>query len=82
MWQQIGDLAMDTIKVSEKIDHRRRQLFGAAAVTIAATQLGIVGSANAQSSETKQAQLPPIKPGTNTSFASLRQIDAGVLNVG
>ena len=73
---------MDTIKVVEKIDHQRRQLFGAAAMTIAATQLGIVGSANAQSSKTKQAQLPPIKPGTNTSFASLRQIDAGVLNVG
>ena len=26
--------------------------------------------------------MPPIKPGTNTSFASLKQIDAGVLNVG
>ena len=73
---------MDTIKASEKIDHRRRQLFGAAAVTIAATQLGIVDSANAQSSKTKQAQLPPIKPGTKTSFASLKQIDAGVLNIG
>ena len=73
---------MDTIKVLEKIDHRRRRLFGAAAVTIAATQLGIVDSANAQSSKTKQAQIPPIKPGTNTSFASLKQIDAGVLNIG
>ena len=73
---------MDTIKVVEKIDHRRRRLFGAAAVTIAATKLGIVDSANAQSSKTKQAQIPPIKPGTNTSFASLKQIDAGVLNIG
>ena len=73
---------MDTIKVVEKIDYRRRRLFGAAAVTIAATQLGIVDSANAQSSKTKQAQIPPIKPGTNTSFASLKQIDAGVLNIG
>jgi pimeloyl-ACP methyl ester carboxylesterase len=26
--------------------------------------------------------LPPVKPGTHTSFASLKQIDAGVLNVG
>jgi len=73
---------MDTIKVVEKIDHRRRRLFGAAAVTIAATQLGIFDTANAQSSKTKQAQIPPIKPGTNTSFASLKQIDAGVLNIG
>ena len=73
---------MDTIKVVEKIDHQRRQLFGAAAMTIAATQLGMVGSANAQSSKTKQAQIPPIKPGTNTSFASIKQINAGVLNIG
>lgn len=27
------------------------------------------------------AQLPPIKPGTNTSFAALKQVDAGLLNV-
>lgn len=31
---------------------------------------------------TQRATLPTIKPGTNTSFASLKQIDAGVLNVG
>ena len=73
---------MDTIKVVEKIDHQRRQLFGAAAMTIAATQLGIVGSVNAQSSKTNQAQIPPIKPGTNTSFSSIKQINAGVLNIG
>jgi pimeloyl-ACP methyl ester carboxylesterase len=28
------------------------------------------------------AMLPPTKPGTNTAFASLKQIDAGVLSVG
>jgi pimeloyl-ACP methyl ester carboxylesterase len=39
-------------------------------------------SADAQSSKAKSADVPPIKPGTNTSFASLKQIDAGVLNVG
>jgi pimeloyl-ACP methyl ester carboxylesterase len=26
--------------------------------------------------------VPPIKPGTNTSFAAMNQIDAGVLNIG
>ena len=41
----------------------------------------MAGSASAQASKTGQAQLPPIKPGTNTSFAPLKQIDAGVLNV-
>jgi pimeloyl-ACP methyl ester carboxylesterase len=70
---------MDMIKTSEEIDHHRRRLFGTAAATIAAAQLGMIGSANAQPSGTK---LPAIKPGTNTSFASMKQIDAGVLNVG
>jgi pimeloyl-ACP methyl ester carboxylesterase len=70
---------MDMIKTSEEIDHHRRRLFGTAAATIAAAQLGMIGSANAQPSGTK---LPAIKPGTNTSFVSMKQIDAGVLNVG
>src|SRR5258705_13994233 len=33
-------------------------------------------------STAKPADLPPIKPGTNTSFGPLRQINAGPLNVG
>jgi pimeloyl-ACP methyl ester carboxylesterase len=70
---------MDTVRSIETIDHRRRRFFGAAAGTIAAAQLGMMRSADAQSGQTK---LPTIKPGTNTSFAALKQIDAGVLNVG
>jgi pimeloyl-ACP methyl ester carboxylesterase len=73
---------MDTTSISEEIDHSRRRLVGAAAVTFAAAQLGMPGLANAQSSETKPAGLPAIKPGTNTSFSSMKQIDAGALNVG
>jgi len=73
---------MGTIKMSEEINHHRRRFFGAAAMTIATAQLGMTGFADAQPSKTKQADLPAIKPGTNTSFASLKQIDAGVLNVG
>ena len=63
----------------EQIDHHRRRFFGTAALTIVAAQLGMIGSVNAQPSRTK---LPAIKPGTNTSFTSMKQIDAGVLNVG
>src|SRR5690349_509639 len=33
-------------------------------------------------STAKPADLPPIKPGTNTSFGPLKQINAGTLNVG
>jgi pimeloyl-ACP methyl ester carboxylesterase len=51
----------------------------AGAVTIAAAQLATVGSADAQPGK---ANLPKIRPGSNTSFAASKQIDAGVLNVG
>ena len=65
---------MDTIKMSEEINHDRRRFFGTAAMTIAAAQLVMIGSAEAQSSATK--------PAGATSFGPLKQIDAGVLNVG
>src|SRR5262245_33830310 len=67
---------------SSKIDHQRRQLFGTAAASIAAAQLGIATPVNAQSSKTRLAQLPSINPGTNTFFSPLKQIDAGLLNIG
>jgi pimeloyl-ACP methyl ester carboxylesterase len=68
--------------MSEEINRYRRRLFGAAAMTIAAAQIDMIGFARAQSSKTEPADLPSINPGTNTSFRSLKQIDAGVLNVG
>jgi len=73
---------MDTTKMSEHIDRHRRRLFGTAAMTMAAAQLGMIGIATAQSGRIRPADLPKIKPGTNTSFGPLKQIDAGVLNVG
>src|SRR5262245_23875272 len=61
---------------------RRGFLAASGAMTaFAAAHLGI-GSARAQSSMTKPATVPPLIPGTNTSFGVLKQIDAGVLNVG
>ncbi|MFZ3361263.1 MAG: alpha/beta hydrolase [Xanthobacteraceae bacterium] len=70
---------MDTNEVAEEIDRDRRSFFGSAAMTLAAAQLGFAGSAAAQSGG---ATPPSIKPGTHTSFAPLKQIDAGVLNIG
>lgn len=70
---------MTKIDKSEQIDHHRRRFFGAAAVGAAVVQLGLTRSAPAQ---TKSSALPAIKPGTNTSFGPLKQIDADVLNVG
>jgi pimeloyl-ACP methyl ester carboxylesterase len=68
--------------MSEDINHHRRRFLGTAALTIAAAQYATIGSADAQSSNATPAALPTIKPGTNTSFGPLTQIDAGLLNVG
>jgi pimeloyl-ACP methyl ester carboxylesterase len=73
---------MDTTKMPEAINQHRRLFFRAAAATVAAVQLGMIRSAAAQSGATKAGRLPAVKPGTNTSFGPLKQIDAGVLNVG
>ena len=70
---------MHTIKTADEINQDRRRFFGSAAMAVAATQLGMIGPAAAQRME---AKVPAIKPGTNTSFGPLKQIDAGVLNVG
>jgi pimeloyl-ACP methyl ester carboxylesterase len=65
----------------DEIKRDRRHFFGTAAMTFAAAQLGMVALGNAQSGNGKGPALPPIKPGTNISFASLKNIDAGLLNV-
>jgi hypothetical protein len=71
-----------TIKTSEEINHHRRRFFGTAAMTIAAAQFGMTGLAAAQPSKAGVARMPATRPGTHTSFAALKQIDAGLLNVG
>jgi len=68
--------------MSEEINHDRRRFFGTVAMTMAAAQFGMIGSAVAQSGKANPASVPTIKPGTNKSFGSLKQIDAGLLNVG
>ena len=66
----------------EEINHQRRRFIGNAALAVAATQLGFLGSASAQQRNPASTDVPAIKPGTHTSFASIKQIDAGLLNVG
>ena len=62
------------------IDQPRRRLFGQAAMTIAAAQFGMIATAAQTSKSASEA--PAIKRGANTSFNALKQIDAGLLNVG
>jgi pimeloyl-ACP methyl ester carboxylesterase len=70
---------MNKSDICETIDHHRRRFFGTAAMTLAAAQFGMISSAAA---EIKSAQLRAAKPRTNTSFGPLKQIDAGVLDIG
>src|ERR1700743_437692 len=68
-------------KMPDEINHDRRRFFGTAAMELAAAQFAFSSAASAQSGDTKLT-LPAIKPGTNTSFGPLKQINAGLLNVG
>jgi pimeloyl-ACP methyl ester carboxylesterase len=74
---------MSTIKKPDEINDDRRRFVGAAAITIAAAQIGIFASATrAEAGGARQAGVTTSKPVANTSFAPLKQIDAGVLNIG
>jgi pimeloyl-ACP methyl ester carboxylesterase len=68
--------------MTEQINPSRRRFLGVAAMTVAGAELAAMSFAHAQAGKRDQTRLAAIKPGTNTSFAALKQIDAGVLNVG
>jgi pimeloyl-ACP methyl ester carboxylesterase len=68
--------------MSEAINHGRRGFLGTTAMTIAAAELGMIGLADAQFRKTSLAEATTIKPGTSMPFGPLKQINAGVLNVG
>jgi pimeloyl-ACP methyl ester carboxylesterase len=59
----------------------RRRFLSSAATTVAVAQIGVNALAHVQRPMSSTI-IPPIRPGTNASFASLQQIDAGLLNVG
>src|ERR1700678_4030463 len=73
---------MSTIELDESLNHPRRRFLGTATMTLAAAQLGMIGGSNALSGTARAASVPSIKPGTNTSFGPLKQMDAGLLNIG
>jgi len=66
--------------MSKAPQYDRRRFFAAAAMTIAAAQLSTGSDATAAYATASTAR--PVRPGTNTSFPRLRQVNAGVLNMG
>ena len=73
---------MNPIKMPEDINHQRRRFLSNSAMAIAVSQFGMLQTAKAEATNETAAQLALVRPGTNTSFNSLKQIDAGLLNVG
>jgi pimeloyl-ACP methyl ester carboxylesterase len=67
--------------MTDNINLRRRSFLGTAAMAIAAAGFGLPGPAFAKAAKPSSAALPAVKPGTHPSFAAIRQIDAGLLNV-
>jgi pimeloyl-ACP methyl ester carboxylesterase len=76
---------VDTSETPGEINRNRRRFLGtagAAALAVGAAQFGMIGSAKAQTSVANAAGLAAVKAGTATSFGPVKQIKAGVLNVG
>jgi pimeloyl-ACP methyl ester carboxylesterase len=67
--------------VSNEINFDRRRFLGMAVMTMAAAHL-VTDSATAQSRKQSAEGATSTTSGTNATFASLKQIDAGVLNIG
>ena len=59
----------------------RRHFVRTVAMSIAAVQLGDIGSVTAQAGKAKASSIPAITPGAHTSFGPLKQVAAGLLNV-
>jgi pimeloyl-ACP methyl ester carboxylesterase len=65
-----------------EINYSRRSFLRNAALTFAAAEFAGVGSLGAPASKVVQAGAHPANPGTNASFDAVKQIEAGVLNIG
>jgi pimeloyl-ACP methyl ester carboxylesterase len=74
------------MKQAESAEISRRRLFAIAGLSAGATLLAphalFAEGIQSRSTGPIHADLPAVKPGAHTSFASIKQIDAGLLNVG
>ena len=68
--------------MAEEINHERRRFLGTAAMAVAAARLDLIVPTKAQSGENRPADQHTAQPRANASFGALKQIAAGVLNVG
>lgn len=66
--------------MSNEINHQRRRFFGIAAMTVAAVEFGVTSLASARPAGASPQ--PVAGAGRHTSFKTLKQVKAGVLNIG
>ena len=67
---------------SKGMSRRSFAIVGLSAGATLLTSQPLFSKSGSLSAENIRPDLPKIKPGANTSFASIKQIDAGLLNVG
>ncbi|MEP9375094.1 alpha/beta hydrolase [Aquabacter sp. CN5-332] len=67
--------------MSDQINQQRRSILGMAALGFAAAPFTAISMASAQPGTEAPGRLQGAARGSHTAFASLKQIDAGVLNV-
>jgi pimeloyl-ACP methyl ester carboxylesterase len=68
--------------MSEQMNHDRRRYLSVAVKSIAAAEFLKLGTAAAQPEEIQVADVQTAAPAARSSFGPLKQIDAGLLNVG
>jgi pimeloyl-ACP methyl ester carboxylesterase len=68
--------------MSKKLNYDRRRFLGTAAMTLAASPLVLLGSANAEPGTIDPTMANRTGGGLQNSYGPLKQIDAGLLNVG
>jgi pimeloyl-ACP methyl ester carboxylesterase len=78
-------VAVDENDIPDQVDQGRRRFLSSAstaALAVGAAGLGVAGAADAQAAAAKRASTPAVKPGTSAAFGPVKQVRAGVLNVG
>jgi len=73
---------MNIARIHDAANFSRRNFLRKTAIGVAATQLGRTVFAGEQASRIEGPSGSALKPATNTSFASLKQVNAGVLSIG
>jgi pimeloyl-ACP methyl ester carboxylesterase len=68
--------------MSLEVNSDRRRFLRASAMALVASDLAMISSAKAEVNKTAAETVSPIKRGTHTSFAPLKQIEAGALSIG